>query len=104
MIVRAIGSRKAPMNNRLAMPTHTSAMLSFPATAVYFIYLQYTRHMLEDILLAFWFLLPAALANAAPVFSAKIPALKKLYAPIDGGLTWRGQSSSDLFAMASAWA
>lgn len=46
--------------------------------------------MLQDILLAFWFLLPAALANAAPVFSAKFPLLNKLDAPIDGGKSWRG--------------
>ena len=46
--------------------------------------------MLQDILLAIWFLLPAAAANAAPVFSAKIPGLKRMNAPMDGGKTWRG--------------
>lgn len=46
--------------------------------------------MVQDILLAIWFLLPAAVSNAAPVFSAKIPLLKKFNAPMDGGKTWRG--------------
>jgi len=46
--------------------------------------------MIQDILLAIWFLLPAAVSNAAPVFAAKIPALKKYNAPLDGGKTWRG--------------
>lgn len=46
--------------------------------------------MIQDILLAIWFLLPAAVANAAPVFSAKIPALKKFDAPMDGGKTYKG--------------
>lgn len=46
--------------------------------------------MLEDILLALWFLLPAALANAAPVFSAHLPLISRLDAPIDGGRSWRG--------------
>ncbi len=46
--------------------------------------------MIQDVLLALWFLLPAALSNAAPVFSAKLPGLKKLNAPLDGGKTWRG--------------
>jgi len=43
----------------------------------------------SDILLAIWFMIPAAVSNAAPVFSAKIPALKRFNAPIDGGRTWR---------------
>ena len=46
--------------------------------------------MIQDILLAIWFLLPAAAANAIPVFAAAVPALKKYDAPIDGGKTWRG--------------
>ncbi|HEX7484065.1 MAG TPA: CDP-archaeol synthase [Candidatus Saccharimonadales bacterium] len=46
--------------------------------------------MLQDILLAIWFLLPAAAANAIPVFAAAIPFLKKYDAPIDGGKTFRG--------------
>jgi len=58
--------------------------------------------MLQDILFVLWFLLPAAASNAAPIFSAAIPFLKKFDAPIDGGeklngrrifgahKTWRG--------------
>ena len=46
--------------------------------------------MLENILLAIWFLLPAAVANAAPVFAAAMPVLKKFNTPIDGGRKWRG--------------
>lgn len=47
--------------------------------------------MLQDILLALWFLLPAAIANAAPVFSAKMPILKRFNYPLDGGKSWRGR-------------
>jgi CDP-2,3-bis-(O-geranylgeranyl)-sn-glycerol synthase len=46
--------------------------------------------VIQDILFAIWFLLPAAASNAAPVFAAKIPVFKKFDAPIDGGKTWRG--------------
>ena len=46
--------------------------------------------MLTDLLLAIWFLLPAAIANASPIIAAKIPALKKFDAPLDGGKTFRG--------------
>jgi len=47
--------------------------------------------MLQDILFAIWFLLPAAVANAVPVFAAAIPFLKKFDAPIDANKTWRGR-------------
>lgn len=46
--------------------------------------------MIQDILLAVWFLLPAAAANAVPIFAAALPFLKKLDAPIDANKTWRG--------------
>lgn len=46
--------------------------------------------MIQDILLAIWFLLPAAISNAAPVFAAKIPGLSNWDTPLDGGKTWRG--------------
>lgn len=46
--------------------------------------------MLQAILLAIWFLLPAAIANSAPVFAAALPWLKKFDAPIDAGKKWRG--------------
>lgn len=48
-------------------------------------------HMLHDIALAFWFLLPAAVANAAPVFGTAIPLVKQWNTPIDGGHTFRGE-------------
>lgn len=44
----------------------------------------------HDILFAAWYLLPAAIANSAPVFAAKLPLLAKWDTPIDGGQTWRG--------------
>lgn len=44
----------------------------------------------DDILFAIWFLLPAAIANAAPIFAAAIPPLKKFKAPIDGGISLHG--------------
>ena len=56
--------------------------------------------MVQDILFAIWFMLPAALANAAPVFAAAMPALKKYDAPIDGGKTFRGQP---LFGPHKTW-
>ena len=46
--------------------------------------------MLQDILFAIWFLLPAAAANAAPVFAAAIPLVKKIDTPIDAGKIFRG--------------
>lgn len=46
--------------------------------------------MLQDVLLAMWFLLPAALANAVPVVVAKMPILDRWDAPIDNGIVWRG--------------
>ena len=47
--------------------------------------------MLDNLLLAFWFLLPAGLANMAPVFAAHLPVLKHLEAPMDGGRKFRGK-------------
>ena len=49
----------------------------------------YNWSMIQDILFALWFLLPAAIANAAPIFAAKLPILSKFDAPIDAGRTWR---------------
>lgn len=51
-------------------------------------------------LFALWFLFPAALANAAPIFAAAIPGLKKFDAPIDGGRKWRGH---DLLGPHKTW-
>lgn len=71
--------------------------------------------MLQDVLFALWFLLPAAVANAAPVFAAKIPMFSKLDAPIDGGRklhghdllgphkTWRGIIAGIILATLVLW-
>lgn len=47
--------------------------------------------MVQDILLAIWFFFPVAMANAAPVFSAKIPLFQRFDTPIDGGAIWHGK-------------
>lgn len=47
--------------------------------------------MIENILFALWFFLPAGMANVMPVFVAKIPGLKKYTAPMDFGLSFRGR-------------
>ena len=46
--------------------------------------------MTTDILFAVWFLLPAAVANAIPIVSAKLPVIEDLDAPIDAGKKLRG--------------
>lgn len=43
------------------------------------------------ILFALWFFLPAGVANSAPVFANKVPLLKRLGMPIDGGKSYRGK-------------
>ena len=48
-------------------------------------------HVIEAVIFALWFFLPAGLANVAPVFSRMIPGLTKLSFPIDGGKSWRGK-------------
>lgn len=47
--------------------------------------------MLNDILFALWFFLPAGIANLVPVFAAKIPGLSRWEAPMDFGRTFRGK-------------
>jgi CDP-2,3-bis-(O-geranylgeranyl)-sn-glycerol synthase len=47
--------------------------------------------VLNDILFALWFFLPAGIANMVPVFAAHIPLIKKFDAPIDGGRTYKGK-------------
>ncbi len=47
--------------------------------------------MLQMIVFALWFLLPAGLANIAPVLSAHLPFLSRFNTPIDYGRSWRGQ-------------
>ena len=43
------------------------------------------------ILQGLYFMLPAYIANMAPVFAEKFGVLKFLARPVDGGRTWRGQ-------------
>jgi CDP-2,3-bis-(O-geranylgeranyl)-sn-glycerol synthase len=40
---------------------------------------------------AFWFFLPAGIANVAPVFANKIPILNRWQTPLDLGKTYKGQ-------------
>lgn len=47
--------------------------------------------MVEQIIFALWFFLPAGLANAAPVFANKIPYLNKWSTPLDFGKNYRGK-------------
>lgn len=47
--------------------------------------------MLRDILFAGWFMLPAAIANATPIFAAVTPGLKHWKTTLDGGRTYRGK-------------
>ena len=56
--------------------------------------------MLENILFAIWFLLPAGFANASPIFIAAVPFLKKYNTPIDGGKKFRGH---DLLGPHKTW-
>lgn len=47
--------------------------------------------MLRDTLFAFWFMLPAAIANGAPILSARFPLLEKWDARLDFGKTFHGR-------------
>jgi len=69
----------------------------------------------HDILFAFWFMLPAAAANGAPIFSARLPGIDKWDARLDFGKmfhdqpilgshkTWRGVISGILVATLVLW-
>ena len=46
--------------------------------------------MLGDTLFVLWFLLPAGIANMAPVLAKHWSVLKQLDKPIDNGRIWRG--------------
>ena len=48
--------------------------------------------MFNEILLAVWFFLPAAVANVTPIFLAKIWFLQRFKKPLDFGKTLRGKS------------
>ena len=56
--------------------------------------------MIHDVLLAFWFMLPAAAANAAPIFSARLPLLRAWDTPLDFGREFRGHP---LFGPHKTW-
>lgn len=47
--------------------------------------------MLDEILFALWFFLPAGMANVMPIFVSKIPGLRNLNAPMDFGRSYRGR-------------
>lgn len=47
--------------------------------------------MIEEVLFALWFFLPAGVANMLPVPIAKLPGLSKLDAPMDLGIMYRGE-------------
>lgn len=47
--------------------------------------------VLADIGFAIWFFLPAGAANMVPIFAARIPALRRFDAPMDGGHSFRGK-------------
>lgn len=47
--------------------------------------------MIDTIVFALWFFLPAGLANAAPVFANKIPVLNTWKTPVDFGGHFRGK-------------
>lgn len=47
--------------------------------------------MEKDILFAFWFMLPAAAANGAPIFSSRLPVMHSWNVPIDFGKLFRGR-------------
>lgn len=47
--------------------------------------------MIYDLLTAWWFFLPAGIANMAPMFISRAPWFRDMNAPIDGGRSWRGK-------------
>ena len=57
-------------------------------------------YMLEDALLAVWFLLPAAYGNMAPIFAAHTPLLSRFDMPLDFGKKWHGKP---LFGPHKTW-
>lgn len=55
---------------------------------------------MREILFAFWFFLPAGLANAAPVLANRLVGYNKWNAPLDFGLSWRDKQ---LFGANKTW-
>lgn len=56
--------------------------------------------MLDAILFALWFFLPAGLANGAPVIANRIPLLNRWTTPIDFGKHW---NSKRIFGNNKTW-
>lgn len=56
--------------------------------------------MVNDILFAFWFFIPAGVANMVPVFAARLPVLARWNAPMDFGKTFRGKR---IFGQHKTW-
>lgn len=46
--------------------------------------------MIDAVLFALWFFLPAGLSNGFAVVAAKLPFLRHWNTPVDGGRSWRG--------------
>lgn len=47
--------------------------------------------MLDSLLFALWFFLPAGISNASAVVAAKLPLLNRWNTPVDFGTSWRGK-------------
>jgi CDP-2,3-bis-(O-geranylgeranyl)-sn-glycerol synthase len=45
----------------------------------------------KEVIFALWFFLPAGIANASPIFAAKVPGISEWSAPIDLGKTFHGK-------------
>lgn len=56
--------------------------------------------MIHDILFAFWFLLPAAYGNVAPILSNVIPGVNRWKTPIDFGRKFQGR---EIFGSHKTW-
>lgn len=56
--------------------------------------------MIDAIVFALWFFLPAGLANASPVIANRIPVVNQLTTPLDFGKSYRGKR---LFGKNKTW-
>lgn len=56
--------------------------------------------MINDVFFSLWFLLPAAIANMAPILSANIPMVKNWQTPVDGGRKYQGK---EIFGSHKTW-
>lgn len=56
--------------------------------------------MLDELLFALWFFLPAGIANGTPVIANKIPLLNKWQTPMDFGKSFRGKR---IFGQNKTW-